>query len=155
MNTGAIAARYAKALLKLVDETGRGEQVCAQVRRMLEDPNQIPKELEPDLCRFVSLVKEKGRESYLRLILHSFVSMYDREHGIKVAHLTTAVPDPDLEEQLRGVLTGCRLVFKTKVDPSIVGGFVLVVDDLMMDASVKRQLDLIRRQFIERNRRIV
>lgn len=155
MNTGAIASRYAKALLKLVDETGRGEQVCAQVRLMLADPDSIPSDLEPDLCRFVALVKSKGRENYLKLILHSFVSLYDREHGIRVAHLTTAVPAPELEEQLRGVLKGCRLVFDTKVDPSIVGGFVLVVDDLMMDASVKRQLDLIRSQFIERNRRIV
>ena len=51
--------------------------------------------------------------------------------------------------------TGDDVVFEVTVDPSLVGGFVLDLDDYLLDASVKRQLDLIREQFIERNRRIV
>jgi F-type H+-transporting ATPase subunit delta len=42
-----------------------------------------------------------------------------------------------------------------EVDPAIVGGFVFTVDDLMLDASVARQIELIRRQFVEKNNRIV
>lgn len=35
MNTGIISSRYAKALLKLVDETGNGEAVYNQVSQVL------------------------------------------------------------------------------------------------------------------------
>ena len=51
--------------------------------------------------------------------------------------------------------TGCKLDLKTEVDPTLIGGFIFEVDDLLLDASVSRQIDIIRRQFIEKNRRIV
>ena len=63
-----------------------------------------------------------------------------------------------LESRLRDLIekqTGCRLILKTEVNPSLIGGFVFEVEDTVLDASVSRQLDIIRRQFIEKNRRIV
>ena len=42
-----------------------------------------------------------------------------------------------------------------EVDPSLIGGFVFDIDDAIIDKSVSRQLELIREQFIEKNRRIV
>ena len=36
-----------------------------------------------------------------------------------------------------------------------IGGFVFDIDEYLMDASIKHQLELIREQFIERNRRII
>lgn len=63
-----------------------------------------------------------------------------------------------LATRLREVIenqTGCKLLLKTEVDPALIGGFVFEVDDLLLDASVSRQIDIIRRQFIEKNRRIV
>ncbi|MBQ3975977.1 MAG: F0F1 ATP synthase subunit delta [Bacteroidales bacterium] len=42
-----------------------------------------------------------------------------------------------------------------KLDPSLIGGFRLVVDDLLLDASVSSQLEKLRRQFIEKTSRIV
>jgi len=43
----------------------------------------------------------------------------------------------------------------TEIDPSIEGGFILTVNDLALDASVKGQIERIRREFISRNQRIV
>ena len=44
----------------------------------------------------------------------------------------------------------------TEVDPGLVGGFTLIVDDdYMLDASVRHQLESIRRQFVKTNSRIV
>ena len=51
--------------------------------------------------------------------------------------------------------TGDDVIIEVDVDPSIIGGFVFDIDDYLMDASIKRQLDIIREQFIERNRRII
>ena len=63
-----------------------------------------------------------------------------------------------LESRLRELIgkeTGCELLLETKVDPSLIGGFVFEVEDMILDASISRQLDVIRHQFIEKNRRIV
>lgn len=155
MIAGTISSRYAKALLSLVGESGRGDQVCAQVRAILADPDSRPASLEPDLERFVAFVLKKGRRAYLKLILHSFVDQYHSAHRIKVAHLTTVVPSPELEDRIRALFDGYRLIFERKTDSSLIGGFVLTVDGLMMDASVESQLRLIRRQFLKKKRRIV
>ena len=56
MNTGAIATRYARALLRYVLETGNGEKVCAQVRALLADPAHAPSPLEPELQRIAALL---------------------------------------------------------------------------------------------------
>ncbi len=224
MNTGIIASRYATALLKLVDETGFGELVAAQVqaieaaldgspdfRRAIDDPSvpddrklalfeaavaspalrqaqrpmlsmvaepveaPRPEALAPELRKFIQLLIRNGRIGDVRLVFITFITEYYRSRHIKCARLTVADPSllspsvavvrqaqrpgtPSLESRLRDLVekqTGCRLELKTKVDPTLIGGFVFEVDDLRLDASVSRQIDLIRRQFIEKNRRIV
>ena len=51
--------------------------------------------------------------------------------------------------------TGKTLLLTTDVDESLIGGFVLEVEDRLLDASVSRQLEIIKNQFVEKNRRIV
>lgn len=209
MNTGIIATRYATALLKLVDETGCGDVVAAQVqtvekaldevpdfRRAVDDPAVAPAKkialfeaalssgaesvewtsLAPDLRRFIDLLIRNGRIGDVRLIFTTFVTEYYRARHIKRARLVVADsallnPEPtpsdrELAEPLRPTLdvrlrdliekqTGCKLILKTEVNPSLIGGFVFEVEDTVLDASVSRQLDIIRSQFIEKNRRIV
>lgn len=209
MNTGIIATRYATALLKLVDETGSGETVAAQVqviekaldevpdfRRAVDDPAVAPAKkialfeaalssgaesvegisLAPDLRKFLELLIRNGRIGDVRLIFTTFITEYYRARHIKRARLVVADPallnpeptpsDRELAEPLRPTLdvrlrdliekqTGCKLILKTEVNPSLIGGFVFEVEDTVLDASVSRQLDIIRSQFIEKNRRIV
>lgn len=157
MSTGIVSTRYAKALLKFVTETGRGEQVYAQVQAMLETPASVPEPLEEDLRKFIALLVSNGRISYLKFIFNSFSRMYRRANNIKKANLKTAVPSPELETKLKSLVSenGFELVLETEVDPDLIGGFVFQVDDLLMDASVARQIEIIRHQFIEKNNRIV
>uniref|UniRef100_UPI00402A27BC F0F1 ATP synthase subunit delta n=1 Tax=Candidatus Cryptobacteroides bacterium TaxID=3085639 RepID=UPI00402A27BC len=206
MNTGIIATRYATALLKLVEETGSGELVAAQVqviekaldevpdfRRAVDDPAvaavqkislfeaSLKDSMAQELHKFLELLIRNGRICDVRLVLTTFVTEYYRSRHIKRARLVVADPallDPEptpsdpvpvegalrqaqrpaLESRLRDLVekqTGCRLILKTEVNPSLIGGFVFEVEDTVLDASVSRQLDFIRRQFIEKNRRIV
>lgn len=206
MNTGIIATRYATALLKLVEETGSGELVVAQVqviekaldevpdfRRAVDDPAvaavqkislfeaALKDSMAQELHKFLELLIRNGRIGDVRLVLTTFVTEYYRSRHIKRARLVVADPallDPEptpsdpvpvegplrqaqrpaLESRLRDLVekqTGCRLILKTEVNPSLIGGFVFEVEDTVLDASVSRQLDFIRRQFIEKNRRIV
>ena len=206
MNTGIIATRYATALLKLVEETGSGELVAAQVqviekaldevpdfRRAVDDPAvaavqkislfeaSLKDSMAQELHKFLELLIRNGRIGDVRLVLTTFVTEYYRSRHIKRARLVVADPallDPEptpsdpvpvegsrrqaqrpaLESRLRDLVekqTGCRLILKTEVNPSLIGGFVFEVEDTVLDASVSRQLDVIRHQFIEKNRRIV
>lgn len=214
MNTGIIATRYATALLKLVEETGSGETVAAQVqaiekaldevpdfRRAVVDPAVAPAKklalfeaalsslaaepvertfrpnqslrqtrrpveatsLAPELRKFLELLIRNGRIGDVRLIFTTFINEYYRSRHIKRARLVVADPallnsGSTLESRLRDLIekqTGCRLILKTEVNPSLIGGFVFEVEDTVLDASVSRQLDIIRRQFMEKNRRIV
>lgn len=199
MNTGIIATRYATALLKLVEETGSGELVAAQVqviekaldevpdfRRAVDDPAvaavqkislfeaALKDSMAQELHKFLELLIRNGRIGDVRLVLTTFVTEYYRSRHIKRARLVVADPAlldpvpvegslrqaqrPALESRLRDLVekqTGCKLILKTEVNPSLIGGFVFEVEGTVLDASVSRQLDFIRRQFIEKNRRIV
>lgn len=187
MNTGIIATRYATALLKLVDETGSGDVVAAQVqviekaldevpefRRAVDDPAVgTAKKLElfeaaltsdtisPDLRKFIGLLIRNGRIGDVRLVLTTFITEYYRSRHIKRARLVVADPalldsDSRLESRLRDLIekqTGCKLILKTEVNPSLIGGFVFEVEDTVLDASVSRQLDIIRRQFYRKEQK--
>ena len=109
--------------------------------------------------RFLALLAKQGRLGLLPDILRDFVAMYRRSHGVIRAGLVTAQePSAHLLESLKALVKekmGFDVIIDVQVDPSIIDGFVFDIDDYLLDASVKRQLDIIREQFIERNRRIV
>jgi len=185
MNTGLISSRYATALLKYVEETGGGAVVSRQVvalekalgavpdlQRALGDgavvtPEQklsllkaaLGEPMAPELERFIVLLLKNGREEYCKFIFHHFTDVYNRRRGVRFACLTTvSEASPELIAALKDLVrrkTGCEVVIETSVDPDLIGGFVFDIDDSMIDASARRQLELIRRAFIEKNRRIV
>ena len=123
MNTGIIATRYATALLKLVDETGSGELVVAQVqviekaldevpdfRRAVDDPAvaavqkislfeaSLKDSMAQELHKFLELLIRNGRIGDVRLVLTTFVTEYYRSRHIKRARLVVADPallDPE------------------------------------------------------------
>ena len=158
MNTGAISKRYAKALLELSRESGRGEQDCSQALALLEHPEAKPAKLEEDIQKLVELLIRNGRMPYVKFILRSFVDLYRKENGIVEVRLTMAAQSPALEEKLRQILASTidgTILFTSKVDPDLIGGFVLEVDDRQLNASAKSQLQKIRRKLDELNKRIV
>ena len=115
--------------------------------------------MSPELSRFLSLLNRNGRMCMVRDILRVFVDMYHRSVGLRKVRLRCVVePSEHLLQRLGALVkqkTGADALFEVEVDPSLVGGFVLDLDDYLLDASIRRQLDRIREQFIERNRRII
>ncbi|MBR4809449.1 MAG: F0F1 ATP synthase subunit delta [Bacteroidales bacterium] len=157
MNTGAVTKRYATALLLLTQESGRGEQVCKQVIELLRDPSSVDG-LEPDLGKFVAFLAEKGRREYLGRVLRTFVDLYCASVGMSHVVLTSAVKSESLEARVRAGLEerlGHRIMLETEVDPTLIGGYRVEVDGQMLDASVRRQLRILRRDLVVKNNRIV
>ena len=158
MNTGIISSRYARALLRYVDETGNGQAVYDQVVKILKDPDAMPRKLEPELARLVELLVKNRRMEDVRQILHRFTEMYNASRGRRLVTLRTAVPAPDLEKRVKDMLQeriAGEIILDAEVDPALIGGFVLIIDDKLLDASVSHQLEEIRRQLKEKNKRIV
>ncbi len=118
--------------------------------------------LAPELRKFFSLLIRNGRIGDISLVLKSFENQYYESRKIVRGKLTLPAP-PDsaagkLEDRLKDLIekkTGKTLLLTTEIDESLIGGFVLEVEDRLLDASVSHQLDIIRRQFEEKNRRIV
>lgn len=154
MNTGVISSRYAQALLLLTRESGRGEQVFEQARALLKNPSQVPEPLESDLARLVMLLRRNGRGEFLRYVLADYIRLWCKDTGAHLVHLTLAAPDPGLPPRIAALIGG-KVFIDTEIDPSIEGGFTVILDDMMLDASVRGQIEKIKRQFIERNSRIV
>lgn len=171
-----------KALDELPDfRRAVDDPVVAAVQKISLFEASLKDSMAQELHKFLELLIRNGRIGDVRLVLTTFVTEYYRSRHIKRARLVVADPallDPEptpsdpvpvegslrqaqrpaLESRLRELIgkeTGCELLLETKVDPSLIGGFVFEVEDMILDASVSRQLDVIRHQFIEKNRRIV
>ncbi len=143
------------------------------LRRLIEDPAAVTDEekislfraalggepVAEELEKFLALLDKNGRLSMSIFIFNTFIRRYYRSRRLLRAYLITAVPAPaEIEDRLRKVIrekTGFEILLDTRVEPSLIGGFVLKVDDYMLDASVSHQIETIRRQFMEKNRRIV
>ena len=71
-----------------------------------------------------------------------------------MVRLKSAVESPGLYDRVSRLLDG-KVYVDTEVDPGLEGGFVLVVGDRMIDASVKGQIERIRRELAAKNQRLV
>ena len=99
---------------------------------------------------FLLLVTEKGRAHELPEIVREFEALVAREEGILDVELTTAVELS--EEEARRILDRIegvserKLRATRKVDPRLIGGFVLQAGSHRVDASVRSRLERLRRQ---------
>lgn len=117
--------------------------------------------VSPVFQKFAALVVAHRRESFMLFIAHSFVSLYRELKHISIGKLITAVPASQavasrLEKMIeRNSQNSVDVILETTVDPAIQGGFIFQIDDLRLDASVRTQFETIKKQFIEKNKRII
>jgi F-type H+-transporting ATPase subunit delta len=112
--------------------------------------------VSPTTTAFFDLLFKKGREIAVGEITNAFNTMYRRHHNIQLVEITTAAPvSQEVNDFIvsklknRARFASSTLEVTNKVDAAIVGGFVLHVDDVLYDASIRHDLQVIRKQFIE------
>ena len=177
MPSPRIAARYAKSLMDLSIEQNQLEavyadmkwlqDVCKQNRdfvNMLRSPiikadakqKIVAAITDKTVCNlttsFNNLVIAKGRESILPEIATAFIDAYKQHKGIHTLFLTTASPISDgirqaLIEQVKKTAGFQQVELHEKIDPALIGGFVLQVGDKLVDASIAYDLKNIAKQF--------
>lgn len=101
----------------------------------------------------VEMIVRKGREMYLPQVASSFMSIYDQVKGIGRGTLTSAIPlSDDQVKEIQGNLekaTGKTYELTEEVNPDLIGGFILKVDDTLFDGSIASSLRRARKQLKE------
>jgi F-type H+-transporting ATPase subunit delta len=174
MNDSKISVRYAKALLQAAVDAKKEDAVRSDMVSLLECITASPdfktllespvvadsKKVEifdslfaGNFCRltidfFKVLVRNK-RENFLKMICLNFAEFYARSKNIKRVLITSAVETTDDVRQkvkalAKDVSEGSNVELSVKVDPEIIGGLIVQVDDKVYDASVKTQLAKIK-----------
>ncbi|MEO5581854.1 MAG: ATP synthase F1 subunit delta [Saprospiraceae bacterium] len=106
---------------------------------------------DPISFGFFGLLVKKGREIYLPEVVYEFIRQYDAIRKKTKVILTSAESlDRGLVETIKSKLIDSRFTrdnveIETKVDPALIGGFVLEFDDKLYDASVVHQLRKVKK----------
>lgn len=179
MNNPRLAGRYAKSLIDLAKEQNKLEETyqdmlflrgviksSREFAAMLKSPvipgdkktqvlNAISKDKVGTLTNsFNTLMISKGREEYLPEIVNAFVDMYNDIKGINKVKLVTAQPVSDeLKQSIINKFTSTtdlkHIELETEVKEELVGGFILEFNNNLIDASIRRDLKDIKKQFQE------
>ncbi|MEM9894864.1 MAG: ATP synthase F1 subunit delta [Bacteroidota bacterium] len=176
MSSGRVAIRYAKSILEIAQEKGILEKVfddmsqfsalCKENRDlalMLKSPiiphrkkasilSQIFKgKMQGMTLDAFDIIAKKNRENLLEEIADAFIDMYNDLKGIvSVSVITSFKLDKSLRtgfEKLSAKVSGKQPILTEVVDPSILGGFVLKMQDTQIDQSVSGQLNELKLKF--------
>ena len=100
--------------------------------------------------RFLELLAEKHRLPVLFRIRRDFDTLWARKQRLLEVSVTSAV---ELDERtVRGIgekieeQTGRRVELTAQVEPDVLGGLVIRVGNMVLDASVRGRLERLRRQ---------
>ena len=168
MNDSKISVRYSRALFqsalenKVLDNVAEDmifiSELCLipEVKEVLKSPIIVPSKKNAILnallgnsvnkltLSLIGIIVKNGRENFLPSIARVFIHETKKYKGITESELTTAVKVTDkVRDQISKMISdifGTKVELKEIIDPGIIGGFILKVDDNYIDASVKNKL---------------
>ena len=174
MDNGKISVRYARALFQLAQEQGSEAAVydgltrfahnyllaISQFNEVLSDPIVAKEEkvklvemavgepMHDCLKQFITFVVDQKREDKMFFIAVKYMEMYRAKHNIMSTHVTTATELPEATyDHIKAFIKqtfGAETEMEVKIDPSLIGGFVLDIENTRMDASVAGQLNALK-----------
>lgn len=169
------ASRYAKALLDLTVEKKIEDAVYADMQLvnsvigeskdlelLLKSPvvksdkkENILKEIfegkiDKVSFTFIELIVSKGREFMLKDICESYLSEYKKHKNIIEAKVISANKlTEESKKKIAQLLNadGAKVDITEKIDPTLIGGFLVQVDDKQIDATIKGKLLQLKQEF--------
>ncbi len=171
-----VASRYAKSLIGLAQEKRILEDVhndlylfmitcddSRDLRLMLKNPiissdkklmalkAIFGKRFSEMTTLFFEIVSRKNRAPLLHSIAQQVHYQYNLMKGIESATVTTAMPlDRTLRVEFQNMvqkISGKEVELDQKINPEIIGGFVLQIADKQIDASIKTKIQSLKRAF--------
>jgi F-type H+-transporting ATPase subunit delta len=102
--------------------------------------------------RYLEFLCEKNRIDLLKDIADDFLTLVNEKQGLVLAKVKTAIDITDSEKKALidklKQYTGKDIKATFTIDPAIKGGFIANVDDKIIDASIIRQLELLKEKFM-------
>ena len=175
----ALSARpYAAAMLEIAKRTGTVDAVEAEMRDLTARLDGAPQlhtlltapalrtseKLElanrtlalgmSDLVQnLVHLLLDKRRIAIAGAVAESFVAMAEAARSVVRGTVTTAVPISDAQRQAimdsLAKRTGKQVLLESTVDPAVIGGVRVRVQDVLFDGTVRRRLDQLRAELAQ------
>jgi len=180
MNQSKISVRYAKALYQfgveknsiptLVDDAKMLATSFSEVKELRDfilnpivKPSDkklfieklLSKKVSIDTIQFIHMVIANKRELYIEDMLRNFLEMYRKNSGITSVTLTSA--SGFSATQKKTITTFVEQTYSTKVellektDNSLLGGFIIRIDDLQYDASIKTKIQALKHELLQSN----
>ncbi len=177
MNDSKISVRYAKALFQTASEQNHADEVMKDMqllqagfetprfKEILESPvikisrkkKLIEEVFKPEVTRltfdFLNLLLENKRESFLGAIIRNYLKAFRDQRGIKKADIIVA---SEISESTRKkFLDILEETFHSGIEleeiirPSIIGGFILKVEDEQYDASIVSSLAKVKKRLLQ------
>ncbi len=113
-------------------------------------------EIHPLAMNLTLLLVHKGTLRLMGEIYRQYLSLLDAHRGVERAKVIAAVPLSDEERNSiaigLGKLMERKVVVDHRVDPSIIGGFVARVGDLLIDGSIRQRLESLKKSLVEAGR---
>jgi F-type H+-transporting ATPase subunit delta len=177
MNESIVTVRYVKALYDLAEENDLLPAIENDIRVLLsviheskefvsflENPvlkisdkikildQLFSKQMNKLTLQFLHLLTENKRDIFLNPICHYFIRYFRQKQGIREASITTASPlSAEYRSEVFKYITKrfkSNIELTEKVDPGIIGGFILRIEDQQINASISAQLNKIKRELI-------
>lgn len=171
MSSSRIAKRYAKALFSLGQEEGKFEQYGLELKEFaelcreqaefgavianpvfaVEDRKKILQAVldksgfSTTVKNFLMLLLDKDRMGVIASIAEHYENLWDEAMNVAKAKIVTARPlKEDAQKALKEALealTSKQIKPDILEDPSLIGGVVVKIGDVVLDGSVKAQLE--------------
>jgi len=177
MNYSKIAVRYAKAVFLLAEEKKQLKEIADDMDTLMKVEKEVPEILDlynnPILSstdkkkviaglfgksfneisiNFLNLIIDNKREQHISGVARNYTKRYREHLGIKNAKLTTAVKIDDSKRneiiEIVKKAYNAEVELESQEDASLIGGFVLQVEDLQFDASISTQLKNIKQELL-------
>ena len=115
-----------------------------------EGLGKLIEDADEHFVRFLELLAERHRLPAIFRIRRRFDDLWREENKLLPVSVTSAVElDPELVEGVGKRIeeqTGQRVELSSKVDPDVLGGLVLQVGNMVLDASVRNRLEQLRKR---------
>jgi len=165
-----ITTPYAEAFLQVATSRKEVDQVIDQAKSVLDLWNQCPEfreamaspvlevdskksaleklfssDVSPSFLNLLKLLADRQRIGFLDAVLERLLELYRQQRNIALATVTSAAPlnedqQSDLLAKIQSVAGTDNLELNLKIDPDLIGGFVVNVGSKVIDASLAGQV---------------
>ena len=96
--------------------------------------------------KFFSVLFANKRFRYITRIINSYIKQYEKKTNLKRVQIVFASSVNDetsqyLKTKLTKKMEGFRLVFDHLLDPNLIGGYKVILEDIIIDGSLKTKIN--------------